>query len=127
MYETTADMLEDWHFARLDADMEQAEWERDAREREADRARGVCYHDGGYLFRWEAFYPEQVGLFVGEMWCYDCKTAVKSDHGPDCMACDLDKYNCMGERGYGDSCKVPHDAFIMPPLVMVGYAPAGGF
>jgi hypothetical protein len=127
MYETTADLNEDWYYARVDADMEQAEFERQAREARLDRANGICHHDGGYLFRHEAFYPEQVGLFPGEMHCTDCGQAVADERGPECFACGLDRYNCMGERGYGDNCKTPHDAFIMPPLVTVGYAPAGGF
>lgn len=122
MYETTADLMQDWCDARIDADLEMAEMRQAAAEREADRKAGNCWHDGGYLFRWPAFYPEQVGMFVGEMFCYDCQAVVQDPSGPDCFVCGLDRYNCMGERGVGGEGKYAHEAFVMPPLVCVGYA-----
>lgn len=128
MFETTADLLEDWHYSRVDADLEQFALESAARERAADLAAGNCWHDGGFHFRPVAFYPEQVGLTQGQMWCADCKQAVADPSGPDCMVCDLDRFNCMAERGCApDTGKFAHDAFVMPPMILVSVAPEGGF
>src|SRR5690349_6085497 len=114
MYETTADLMEQWCDSRIEADMEMAEMQRAAREREADRKAGKCWHDGGYLYRETAFYPEQLTLSPGQMWCYDCKQVVRTDY-LDCHKCGLGEEDCMGRRGYADD----HDHFIMPVRITV--------
>lgn len=127
MLDTTADDLEAWHYARVDADLEQAQWEREARERAADRKAGNCWHDGGFGFRPVAFYPEQVGLTPGTMHCADCGEKVADPNGPACFVCDLDRFNCMAERGYRDNGKYSHEAFVVPPMILVSVAPPEGF
>lgn len=119
-YETTADLMEDWHYSRLDADMEQAEMERDARQARRDIAEGRCAHASGVLYRETAFYPEQIGLSPGQMFCYDCKQAVADPNGAQCVVCDLDRYNCMAERGCApDTGKYAHETFVTPPMILV--------
>ena len=44
MYETTADLNEAIHYERLDADLEMAQYEAEARHYAARRARGICDH-----------------------------------------------------------------------------------
>lgn len=127
MYETTGDLNEQHWLATLEADMEMAEMRQAALEREADRKAGNCWHDSGVRFRPVAFYPEQVGLAQGQMFCYDCNKAVADPSGPDCVVCDLDVHNCMGERGVGGEGKYAHDHFVTPPMVLVSVAPEGGF
>jgi hypothetical protein len=46
------------------------------------------------------------------MHCYDCKQDVATD-SVDCFFCGLDKFNCMGERGYRDH------KFVPVPMVAV--------
>jgi hypothetical protein len=112
MYETTGDLNEQHYYASLDADMEMWEMRQESLAREADRARGVCWHDSGVLYRETAFYPEQIDLSPGQMHCYDCKQDVATD-SVDCFFCGLDKFNCMGERGYRDH------KFVPVPMVAV--------
>lgn len=119
-FETTGDALEDWHYSRVEADLEMAEMQRAAAEAEADRQAGFCHHNGGYGYRPVAFYPQQVGLLPHQMFCVDCSTVVDCPWGPDCVHCDLDRYNCTGERGYSD-----HDFTPPPPVASV--APPEGF
>lgn len=111
---TTADMLEDWHYSRLDADMEMAELEREARESEADRKAGNCRHNSaGVGYRETAFYPEQIGLSPGQTHCHGCGEVFASDL--DCFLCGLPEWHCGGERGWSDD----HTAFVMPVRVTV--------
>ena len=49
MYETTADLNEAIHYERLDADLEMAQYEAEARHYAARRARGICDHNGSAL------------------------------------------------------------------------------
>ena len=127
-FDTTADALEDWHYARLDADLEQAELEQAGRDHRQAIREGNCPHLSGFHFRAEAFYPEQVGLTQGQMFCTDCNQVAQNLDGPDCMVCDLDRYNCMAERGCApDSGKYAHDHYVQPPMILVSVAPEGGF
>lgn len=114
-YYSTADAMQDWCDERFDADMQQAEWERDARESRAEEVRtGVCAHNaGGVGYREVAFYPEQIGLSPGQTFCFGCREAYASDL--DCFLCELPKWHCGGERGWRDD----HTSFVTPPLVRV--------
>lgn len=79
-YETTADLMEDWHYARLDADMEQAEFEAAGRAEAAARKRGECPHSHGYGYAGgKEFYPGQGALRPGEFRCTDICGAVIPD------------------------------------------------
>ena len=116
-YYSESDAMQDWCDARFDADLEMAEMVAYAREAEADRLAGFCHHGSGVMYRETAFYPEQIGLSPGQMHCWDCGDKVAA--ALECVACGLNAYDCMGERGYGDDCNIPHDAFVTPPMVSV--------
>ncbi len=63
-----------------DADIEQAEWEREACQSHAARLRGICQHNSAVSYRVPVVYPEQVGLRPGEMRCTEgCKRVFGSD------------------------------------------------
>jgi len=114
MYETTDDAMQDWCDSRMEADMEQAQMESDARYYDAERKAGRCQHMGaGVGYREMAFYPQQIGLSPGQTFCYDCKEAYASDL--DCWRCGLPKWHCGGERGWSED----HTAFVTPPMVRV--------
>jgi hypothetical protein len=115
MYETTADLNEDHYYAGLDADMEMAEMRQYARESAAARAAGDCWHDGsGFMYRETAFYPEQMGMSPGQMYCCECKQVVRTED-VDCFKCGLGPIDCMGRRGLVDD----HDHFVTPAMVTV--------
>lgn len=65
--ETTADALEAWCDERRDADMEMAQWAREARQADALRAAGNCLHSSsvGLPDDGTIYYESQRGL-VGE-------------------------------------------------------------
>lgn len=110
----SCDDAEDHYYAGLDADMEMAEMERVAEERMHDFAAGNCWHDSGFGYRETAFYPEQIGLSPGQMYCCDCQKAVATPD-MDCFVCDLPPLSCMGARGLRDD----HTEFVTPPMVAV--------
>lgn len=110
----SCDDLEDWHYSRVEADLEMDEMVRAAHEREADFKAGNCWHDSGFGYRETAFYPEQIGLSPGQMYCCDCKAQVRTAD-VDCFFCGLPEWHCMGERGYVDT----HTKFTIPPMVAV--------
>jgi len=65
-----------------DADIEMAEYAREARALDAARARGECPHSSavGLPDSGKIFYPEQEGLLPGQVRCTDgCGTVFASD------------------------------------------------
>lgn len=114
-YYSTADAMQDWCDARLDADLEQAQWEREARESRAEQARtGVCPHNtAGVGYREVAFYPEQIGLSPGQTHCFGCNEAYASEIR--CFMCDSSEWHCGGVNGWASD----HTAFVTPPMVRV--------
>jgi hypothetical protein len=93
-YETTADLNEAIYYERLDADMEMAQFEAEARYYATRRAKGICDHNGSALgYKSPAFYSaediagmlstarhgnrggftgDQTAIGAGNMLCTDC-------------------------------------------------------
>lgn len=61
--------LEALYDERLDADLEQAAWEREGRAVRAAQRAGRCTHGSAVGYRKPAYYPEQEGLRPGEHRC----------------------------------------------------------
>ena len=72
---------------RLDADLLQAQYTREANRAEAMRKRGICQHSSavGYLPEGKQYYPEQAGLKPGQSRCTEgtngCTAVFDSDEG----------------------------------------------
>lgn len=65
---------------RLDADMQQAGWEREGRAAHAARRAGRCCHSSIVSYRDPPFYPEQAGLAPGQSKCTEgCGRVFASD------------------------------------------------
>lgn len=75
MYDTDPGMeLEAIENERFEADLQQAEWEREGRRLEALRAQGVCTHGSWVGFAinpdtGQVYYPEQEGLVGDQVRC----------------------------------------------------------
>ena len=79
-YYTTADLLEDAHYARLDADLEQAQFEAEGREIARQRQAGICPHSSGYGYAGgQEYYPGQGALRPGQFRCTDICGQVIAD------------------------------------------------
>ena len=102
-YETTGDLNEAIYYEKLDADIEQAQFEAEGRASAARARRGICDHHSGLGHKAPSFYSAEDiaamlatarfgnrGGFTGEqseigeglMLCTDCGTVIDDPCGP---------------------------------------------